>query len=1589
MDEFNINLSGSNGVQKKKDKKEKEFEFNEEVSLFTPSPLATLPKGSCPLAASLRGQGWGEGFDGIEIAGADVKPPEPGKVFEIPVKGKESEFVSSLNKEDKELFIRAMDFVLKSAEKELNNAKKKNGAVSGGWNLFKNLTGMEFGSDNIQDRINKLKIQVEQVKEGKLSLTSLYKEVTGNELNEKEIANILNSRDFSNAKSLQDVQGFKEGQKLSAETIPAISSALASFGINAATGGTAGLIQLFSAAFLGYIAPSSIEHASDNDGYTKEEIKQDLAKGTASGIVNASGIKAFNAAKPILGAQIMGTGNAVSNQAIDQLLKDGKLDIGALTETAAVTGIAAFAAMYTAANVSNVIRPLLTKGNEMLPNILGRLASSAASGAAAGSAASASAGSAKYIIDKLNNGEEIKISELINAAASNIPEGAVMGAGFGAVFEGIQIAGGIKAPKGAVRYEDIKTDEGIKTRNYYDKDGNIIASDMKAKDILTFMQEKTGIDVFKESSETALTEYNEVQKFDARTVRMTYKTAFMPDGTKITVKMPELCSWSDKSMPAGRPSIIIDKTGINTADTNSNNLFKGVKALPEGSKPERADAAANALNKLHAAKPKFNLQFFGAGETDEAHAAAQAQQQEKNVLKFNSDFIRNNPLLAEISSKILNNPNLCNNEMNFLLVRSTRNPLQKELVLKILDNTDLYNNNFFMQNAESILEYVYIPEQAEIADKIFNSPDLYNNEKILRLICNINNPLSKEIALKILNNPDLYNNKIVMQNAGFLLNNLNSSEQSTLAAKILSTPDLYNNDTVMQNACNIIGNAETPEQYEIAAKILNNPVLYNNETIMKYADSILAEAETSRYKELLYKMLDKPDLYNNKYTAGIIKESIDSYSTEIAEKIFNNPDLYNNDIVMRNADFLIHLSFITAQSQEILKILDNKNLDELNTFCALNAAKEITENPDVINKIADKIAIGLPASSSKPLIYLYNYILSDLFSLSFEEKINCINAASQLQNEIENYNILTEKEIEEIENFSQKLIKSLKHAITPYNAAKKDIKSMMKSAFANNNEYLETFISSFNFAKYEKQGIPLSYSRKDFLADLTDILKNIPENQADDIFKKLEIIPIKNENGEITGYDGIINLCSLKNEGVEDRVLKASEKFIKENKAETGDAELDNFINSLLKGMPEFINIIGKQQHGGQTYSLDIHILTVLKEAIKNSEYKNLSNIDKTCLKFAVIMHDIAKREDIKDETHPQASALYARNIMEKYSFPDAIKDRIFELIKNHHWLEEYSSSRSAEEIAAAARHKDDFTIAKIMAEADLKGVSDSFYNEFEAALEPEKLMPVANTLEKINQSGQLVFTSRIIKPNLIPEIEYKGKKYKVINFTAMNDDEDLSQYGFAHGTTKQSARFYTHMTRNAQNLETVDILSDIANGGFLCASYISPQKRATYCGFSFGVSLEAENVNVANAAERNQGSGCHKDFKRFAKIITDNDNTSIHRQNIPSFIKRTLNLTNEEYSMLYQLIASKEHITQIRDDFTYEIGNRKLAGREIKEAAKAAADTLISGEQNESNLYNPKINAFIAKVNSIEEIPQEYLDFIQKYNLPVYLLGK
>ena len=771
---------------------------------------------------------------------------------------------------------------------------------------------------------------------------------------------------------------------------------------------------------------------------------------------------------------------------------------------------------------------------------------------------------------------------------------------------------------------------------------------------------------------------------------------------------------------------------------------------------------------------------------------------------------------------------------------------------------------------------------------------------------------------------------------GLILNYTNE-KNLPLAEKLCFSKDETGNDLFKNKGiiANILLNAKE-DSFDITEEIcLNNDFILSNNDDFDFTN-IIYNTNKNNYK--LYKKLIETGNYSKSDISNILQETKDAYLIIEDDKIYVDKDKQFSYSLEEFADF-------------VLKIIANENFNWDERKHIINAFLQIKPK-----NLKDKTRA----------LYLYKSLLSgDLIEKELLEKLDL------------------EKKVKDIE-------KSIKHVITPIKISNEEAQTMFHGFFANNNPTIENILTTTNFEDYGKQGLPLEYSRKEFLKDLTNELKKLSPEEQIKILNKLDISLIE-ENDEIKGYNGIINLEELSTEGIEGKISNIATKFIKENKINTGDKEVDKTLNSLITGIPEFINIIGKQQHGTQDFSVDIHMLYVLKQAMKNPKYKELSDSNKIALKIATILHDIGKEEGIVDEGHASTSALYVRDILNKegINLNQELKNRIYELVKNHHWLADYNKGeRSAKYTASLFRRTQDLEIAQIMADADLKGVTKDglFYDRYKDALEEDMQDPIKNTINKINATGQLFFTNRIINPQKIPIVEHKGKEYKVIDFTKLPKNTDLEQYGFEPNTTVDNLRLLVHTTDNLADIDNATHLEDSSNDGLICASYISIEKNSTYCGNLFGVSVDVEQANIANATPNNQSSGYEKTFDKFNEFITTEEN----RELIPNYIRNKLDLTHEEYAELFAKLQNKKHFSQLDNIKEIQIGTKSFTGKELKDVIQKANDEILSNKKhNELNLYAPRVNAIIAKVNTINEVPSVLLNFAEKNDYPIYLIGE
>ncbi|MCQ2789684.1 MAG: HD domain-containing protein [bacterium] len=606
----------------------------------------------------------------------------------------------------------------------------------------------------------------------------------------------------------------------------------------------------------------------------------------------------------------------------------------------------------------------------------------------------------------------------------------------------------------------------------------------------------------------------------------------------------------------------------------------------------------------------------------------------------------------------------------------------------------------------------------------------------------------------------------------------------------------------------------------------------------------------------------------------------------------------------------------------------------------------------------------------------------DFNSLGVSDKIMLDRYVSALQNSPDK-----NKFIIDVESLKRDLTKAISQTIVPTQTEQKDKVDLFKKVLSNKTD-TENTIKNYDFAKYKRNGIPLKYSRNEFLKDLKSILDTVDEDKAKSIISKLQI----ELNPDKTGYDGIINFCELdKNDEVDKKVYDLCEKFILKNEVKTDDENFDETINALIKGLPEFVNIIGKQPHGSHDFSIDIHILEVLKNCLNHPDYNNLSDIDKTRLKFAVLLHDIAKKEGVVDKNHQNTSALYARNILSKYNIPQAIKDDIYLIIKNHHWLEAVNTNSTTKEaLSCNFKNPNDFKLSKIFAYSDLKAVSKNIFDMFSPVLESDAVKELEEIIETNKETGNAIFTTKVVFKDRIPTQTLNNQTYKVFDFKTYPDDKDLSEVGFVNGTKKADLRFLMHMVRDAENLNTVETLSDVANNSVLSETFVSLDKAATYYGDGMGVILDSEIPNIVNAYYQNQGSGYGKDQETVVELRTRGWKKS-YRDFIPTEIQNILNITPQEYAKLFDFVAKKRYLAQITDDEIINLGEGKeFTGKEIKKALLEAQDTILraGGSHNEVVAINSKVVGLAAKKDNLEDISPEYLNFAQHYNLPVYLLG-
>ena len=817
-------------------------------------------------------------------------------------------------------------------------------------------------------------------------------------------------------------------------------------------------------------------------------------------------------------------------------------------------------------------------------------------------------------------------------------------------------------------------------------------------------------------------------------------------------------------------------------------------------------------------------------------------------------------------------------------------------------------------------------------------------------------------------------------------------------------------------------------------KIKENSDIF--ETILKSKGEDFDECSFSDYHRFLLNDADKETLLNN---INFLAEWIGNWNLAyfVNKKITKENFLIEGKTYEQtgNGDKWGFLRFYGEKEKypecyndlkksEIFNV-DNLNISKLSG--ALRALVEIKENysPEIYQRVIDRDLLSISDYTTKlyrlsqlddKTFEIYKILKGVDFSLDEIEILNTDNILSanigirvSILEKLSNlpqdvYKELASKGID-INMYKTRLAESLGLARDVITPAKAKQTEFLREIVANNNPQAENILKKLDFAKFN-EGIPLKYPRAAFNQDIETLLSQVSDNDATLLRSHFKL-----EKGE-AGFEGLpvvkdltdYEKQSLSEKGayIADKIADRINDFTLNNEVLLDDKQTKEVLDALIQGLPEFTTIVGKQQHGTHAYTVDIHTLKVLQSAMNDPMYNELSDQDKTILKIAALLHDTGKKGGVVDRGHASLSSDYTRAVLNKFQLSDAAKTRITDIVENHHWFEQYNTGQiSAETMAANCRRPEDFKISVILAKSDLSNVNPTFHLERTGTANQaefdkfmfDKTRPIEEKLHEMQKKANIIFDTQFTLamekfPTQKVNINGNDVDLKVLNLTDDNIT-NLDQYGFAPGTTKDNARFTVHMTSPTEFPTVEALLTNTSNKSTWSTSLISLDNNRTYTNRKFGFILDVDKPNVAEAYYQNLGSGYEKDINNFTSILfdqSDETRTFVRDGFIEAMKERGGAISLQDYAQLSKYIFSKKYTTQIKN---VRIGDKVYNAEDLVYAVEKSRDALFQGyEHSEIVSINPRIKGLIARVSDINDVPVEFLNFADKKNLPIILIG-
>ncbi len=220
--------------------------------------------------------------------------------------------------------------------------------------------------------------------------------------------------------------------------------------------------------------------------------------------------------------------------------------------------------------------------------------------------------------------------------------------------------------------------------------------------------------------------------------------------------------------------------------------------------------------------------------------------------------------------------------------------------------------------------------------------------------------------------------------------------------------------------------------------------------------------------------------------------------------------------------------------------------------------------------------------------------------------------------------------------------------------------------------------TSFDLTNFESTGLPLKYSTKEFAETLKSLVNDMKIEEQQAILEKFNIILVFTEKGFELVYTPKLPRTSELKTSLDRQIASEIERFTKNNEFMIENPEMKVFLDDFVKIVPEFLFMVGKQQHDTHAFTLDVHTFKVLQNAIEHPEYARLSAENKLVLNTTILLHGIGKRfidATTSNNFHAEHSQELVIKLLDRFNLPSDVKQRITKLINNYEFFKSYNEA--------------------------------------------------------------------------------------------------------------------------------------------------------------------------------------------------------------------------------------------------------------------------------------------------------------------------